>query len=169
MSNTLDFISTNDLPGTTSFLQNINSLVSPSPRCNGYLDASPNSTNNKLLIYKVMLKPIGTYGIQLWVTTSNSNVKILVCFQSKVLQLIVNAPWYLTNSVIRKDLRIPTVKEEISRFSSHFDVRISVHPSELIASLTELPTYKCLRQYWPHDLLTRFLQFVILVFLVCKF
>jgi hypothetical protein len=40
------------------------------------------------------------------------------------------------NSGIRKDLQIPTVKEDISRFSSHYDVRISVHPNELIATLT---------------------------------
>jgi hypothetical protein len=46
------------------------------------------STNNKLLIYK----PIWTYGIQLWGTTSNSNIEILESFQSRVLWLIVNAP-----------------------------------------------------------------------------
>jgi hypothetical protein len=46
--------------------------------------------------------------------TSNSNIEILERFQSKVLRLIVKAPWYGPNSVIRKDLRIPTVKEEIS-------------------------------------------------------
>jgi hypothetical protein len=114
------------------------------------------STNNKLLIYKAILKPIWTYGIQLWGTTSNSNIEILERFQSKVLQLIVNVPWYVPYSVIRKDLRIPTVKEEISRFSSHYDVRISVYPNELIASLTEPPIHKRLRRYWPHDLLTRF-------------
>jgi hypothetical protein len=44
-----------------------------------------------------------------------------------------------SNSVIRNDLEIPTVKVEISRFSSHYNVRISVHPNELIASLTEPP------------------------------
>jgi hypothetical protein len=71
--------------------------------------------------------------------TSNSNIEILERFQSKVLRLIVHAPWYVINSVIRKDLRIPTVKEEISRFSSHYDVRISVQPNELIASLTNPP------------------------------
>jgi hypothetical protein len=114
------------------------------------------STSNKLLIYKAILKPIWTYGIQLWGTTSNSNIEILERFQSKVLRLIVNAPWYVPNSVIRKNLRIPSVKEEISRFSSHYDVRISVHPNELIASLTEPPIHKRLRRYWPHDLLTRF-------------
>jgi hypothetical protein len=104
------------------------------------------------------LKTIWTYsyGIQLWGTTSNSNMQILERFQSKVLRLIVNAPWYMPKSVIRKDLRIPTVKEEISRVSSHYDVRIGVLPNELIASLTEPPIHKRLRRYWPHDLLTIF-------------
>jgi hypothetical protein len=114
------------------------------------------STSNKLLIYEVILKPIWTYGIELWGTISNSNIEILECFQSKVLRLIVNAPWYVPNSVIRKDLRIPSVKEEISRFSSHYDIRISAHPNELMASLTEPPIHKRLRRYWPHDLLARF-------------
>jgi hypothetical protein len=95
------------------------------------------SINNKLLIYKVILKSIWTYGIQLWGKTSNSNIDILERFQSKVLRLIVDAPWYVSNSAIRNDLQIPTVKEEISRFSSHYNVRVSVHPNELIASLTE--------------------------------
>jgi hypothetical protein len=83
------------------------------------------SVNNKLLTYKVILKPIWTYGIQLWGTTSNSNIEILERFQSKVLRLIVDAPWYVSNSVIRNDLQVPTVKEEISRFSSNYNVRIS--------------------------------------------
>jgi hypothetical protein len=117
MLNTLDFISTDDLPGTHICLQNVNNLESLSPRCTGYLDVSPNSISNKLLIYKAILKPIWTYGIQLWGTTTNSNNAILERFQSKVLRLLVDAPWYVQNSVIRKDLRIPSVKEEISRFS----------------------------------------------------
>jgi hypothetical protein len=48
----------------------------------------------------------------------------------------------MSNSIILKDVQIPTVKEEISRFSYHYDVRISVHPSELIASLTEPPIHR---------------------------
>jgi hypothetical protein len=98
------------------------------------------------VFYATNIFPIWTYGIQLRGTTSNSNIEILERFQSKVLQLIVNVPWYVLNSVIRKDLRIPTVKEEISRFSSHYNVHISVHPNELIASLTEPPTHKRLRR-----------------------
>jgi hypothetical protein len=114
------------------------------------------SISNKLLIYKAILKPIWTYGIQLWGMTSNSNITILERFQSKVLRLIVNAPWYMPNSVIRKDLRIPSVKKEISRFSSHYAVCLRAHPNELIVILTEPPLHKLLRRYWPYDLLTRF-------------
>jgi hypothetical protein len=114
------------------------------------------STNNKLLIYKARLKPIWTYGFQLWGTTANSNIEILACVQSKVLRLIVDAPWYVSNSIIRNDLQILRVKEEISRFSSHYNVSISVHLNELIASLTEQPIQRRLRRYWPHDLIARF-------------
>jgi hypothetical protein len=62
------------------------------------------STSNKLLIYKTILKPIWTYGIQLWDTASTSNIEIFECFQSKALRMIVDAPWYVPNTVIRRDL-----------------------------------------------------------------
>jgi hypothetical protein len=39
------------------------------------------STSNKLLIYETVLKPIWTYGMQLWVTASTSNIEILERFQ----------------------------------------------------------------------------------------
>jgi hypothetical protein len=35
------------------------------------------STGNKILIYRAILKPIWTYGIQLWGTASTSNIEIL--------------------------------------------------------------------------------------------
>jgi hypothetical protein len=43
---------------------------------------------------------------------SASNIEILECFQSKVLRTIVDAPWYVLNTVIRKDLQTPRVKEQ---------------------------------------------------------
>jgi len=47
------------------------------------------SIENKL--YKAILKPIWTYGVQLWDTASNSNIEILQKFQNKYLRIIVNA------------------------------------------------------------------------------
>jgi hypothetical protein len=76
-----------------------------------------------------------------------------LCF---LFSITVDAPWYVSNSVIRKDLQIATVKEEISRFSSRYATRLRAHTNELIATLSEPPTIKCLRRHWPNDLLTRF-------------
>ena len=53
------------------------------------------SLENKLLIYKTMLKPIWTYGIPLWGTASNSKIEILQKFQNKVLRSFVNAVRYV--------------------------------------------------------------------------
>jgi hypothetical protein len=58
-------------------------------------------TTNKLLLYKTILKPIWTYGIQLWGTASTSNIEILERFQ---LSLIVDALWYVPNTLIPRDL-----------------------------------------------------------------
>jgi hypothetical protein len=64
------------------------------------------SISNKLLAYKVILKPIWTYGIQLWDSDSISNIEILEHFQGKVLRMITDAPWYMPNMVLRQDLQI---------------------------------------------------------------
>jgi hypothetical protein len=71
------------------------------------------STSNKILIHKAIFKPIWTYGIQLWGMASTSNIEILERFQSKVLCMTVDAPWYMPNTVIQRDFQIPTVEEEI--------------------------------------------------------
>jgi hypothetical protein len=93
------------------------------------------STSNKLLIYKTILKPISTYGIQFWGTASTSNIEILEHFQSKALRMIVDAPWYVLNMVIRRDLQIPTVKEEIHHYSSQYSARLSAHPNDLMVNI----------------------------------
>jgi hypothetical protein len=131
------------------------------------------STSNKLLIYKTILKPILTYGIQLWDTASTSNIEILERFQSKALRMIVDAPWYVPNTVIR----IPTVKEEtrryylrgfspranytdraiIRRYSCQYSARLSTHPNDLIVNPIELPGKRRLRRNLPNDLPTWFL------------
>jgi hypothetical protein len=114
------------------------------------------SINNKLLIYKTILKPIWAYGIQLWGTASTSNIEILERFQSKALRMITDALWYVPNMVIWKNLQIPTVKHKISRYSYHYSKRFSMHPNELILNLQEPPETRELRKNLPTDLPTRF-------------
>jgi hypothetical protein len=118
---------------------------------------SKHSTSNKLLIYKTIFRPIWAYGIQLWGTSSTSNTEILERFQAKALRIIVDALWYVPNTVIRRDLQTPTVKEEIRRYSSHYSARLRAHPNDLALNLMELPDNRRLRRHLPNDLPIRFL------------
>jgi hypothetical protein len=45
--------------------------------------------------------------------------------------MIVDAPWFLPNTVIRRDLQTPTVKEEIHRYSSQDSARLSAQPNDI--------------------------------------
>jgi len=114
------------------------------------------SLENKLLIYKTILKPIWTYGIPFWGTASNSNIKILQRFQNKVLRSIVNAPWYVPNTILHTDLQIPTVKAEITNLSTKYREKLITHPKELIPALLEEEGPRRLKRCKPTELTTRF-------------
>ena len=53
------------------------------------------SLSSKILRYKCVLKPVWTYGIQLWGCANPSHTQILQRFQSKLLRTLANAPWYV--------------------------------------------------------------------------
>ncbi|KAJ8704396.1 hypothetical protein PYW08_013120 [Mythimna loreyi] len=100
------------------------------------------SLENKLLIYKCILKPIWTYGIQLWGAASHSNLEILQRYQNKVLKTLVNAPWFTRNTEVHDYLEMPTVKEEIERSSEAYKKRLVRHSNYLATKL--MNTNNCL-------------------------
>lgn len=83
--------------------------------------------HNKILIYNQVIKPIWLYGIQLWGCTKETNIRIIQTFQNKVLRNMVNAPWYVRNQDIHRDLGIPMVTEEIKRFAGKHEARLHQH------------------------------------------
>lgn len=58
--------------------------------------------------------------VQLWRSAAKANIEILQHFQLKVLDLILNAPMLITNEVIHRQLKIPTVVEEIKKHSNNY-------------------------------------------------
>jgi hypothetical protein len=84
-------------------------------------------------------------------TASTSNTEILERFQSKVLRLNIDAPWYVTNMVIWSDLQIPIVKEESRHYSSQYSARLSVHSNNLVVNLMAQPDNRRLQRHLPND------------------
>jgi hypothetical protein len=71
--------------------------------------------------------------------TSTSNIEIPEHFQSKALHMIVDAPCYVPNTVIWRKLQIPTVKEEINRYSSHYNANSKPHGATRQQAIVKTP------------------------------
>jgi hypothetical protein len=88
-------------------------------------------------VYKTILKPICMYGIPLWGSACHSNIEILQRFQHKVLRTIVNAPWYIPDRFLHTDLQMPTIRDEITKFSTNYRAKLLTHPNELTSILLD--------------------------------
>lgn len=112
------------------------------------------SLDNKLLLYKQILKPVWSYGAELWGTAAKSNLEILQRFQSKILRMITDAPWYITNNQLHHDLKVPTVREDISEKIKSYEKRVQRHPNKLASILMDRSKriFKRLKRKVPQDL-----------------
>uniref|UniRef100_A0A0A9YSX4 Putative RNA-directed DNA polymerase from transposon X-element n=2 Tax=Lygus hesperus TaxID=30085 RepID=A0A0A9YSX4_LYGHE len=71
------------------------------------------SIQNKLTLYNQVLKPVWTYGAQLWGCTAQSNRDIIQRFQNNVLRCCVDAYRYTRNVRLHIELQVDPVNEVI--------------------------------------------------------
>jgi len=62
--------------------------------------------HSKLKIYKSLMKPMWSYGIELWGAARISNINKIQTLRSKTLRRILNAPPYVSNQTIYNDLHL---------------------------------------------------------------
>ncbi|PNF24647.1 hypothetical protein B7P43_G18252 [Cryptotermes secundus] len=111
------------------------------------------SLENKILIYKTVIIPIWTYGIELWGCACKSNTNIIQRSQSKILRMLVDAPWYVSNETLHKDLKLKFVKDIILDRSRQHMSKIETHENELLQPLREPTNNRRLKRKWPNDLI----------------
>ena len=111
------------------------------------------SVHNKLLLYKQILIPVWTYGIQLWGCTKRSNTQMIQRFQNKVLRGIVNAPWYVKNDDLHRDLKIEVVAAIIKKYAEAHEQRLHHHVNvEAIQLLDNTDIVRRLKRTKPFEL-----------------
>jgi len=85
---------------------------------------------------------------------------IVICglFGSKILfHIILHAQWYALNAVIKRDLQLLSVRQEVRNYSVTYRQRLDDHPNSLAKSLLQSTNYsRRLKRYYPADLATRF-------------
>ena len=48
-----------------------------------------------------------------------------------------NAPWCIPNTVLHKDLKTPTIREEITHLCASYQDELVTHPNELVPTLLD--------------------------------
>jgi hypothetical protein len=85
------------------------------------------SIHNKIISYKQVIRPVWSYGIQLWGCARDFNIQVIQRYLNKVLKCTVNAPWYFRNSDLHRDLGIETITDIIAKFAKSHEKRLQNH------------------------------------------
>jgi uncharacterized protein YeeX (DUF496 family) len=113
------------------------------------------SIHNKIILYKQVIRPVWSYGIQVWSCASDSNIQVIQRYQNKVLKCVVNAPSYVRNSDHR-DLRIETVTDIIAMFTKSHEKRPQDHINMEASRLLSVNNItRQLKQKKPFELVRR--------------
>ncbi|KAH8246736.1 hypothetical protein KR026_003809, partial [Drosophila bipectinata] len=111
-------------------------------------------TSSKILIYMAIIRPIWTYGIQVWEssTTSKTNIRTIQTFENRALRIATGAHVCHGNQTIHEVLGYPWVQKEIQRSSSKYIQRLHNHPNELATTLLDnIEQMRRLRKTLPLD------------------
>jgi hypothetical protein len=106
----------------------------------------PLSLENKLLIYKTVLKPMWTYGIELWGCATKSSIAVIQRYQSRLLRTITNAPWSVSNQTLHSDLHIPHVSTVFRERTATHHTTLDSHPNHLMEQLVHPPNNRLLKR-----------------------
>jgi hypothetical protein len=131
--------------------------LSPSPSSSVFCyQCHPTAAAGPFIPSSLTVCNLWTFGTPLWGTASNSNIEILQRYQNKFLRAKVNASRYISNKVLHTDFRVPTIREEITKFSVKCRDKITTHPNELASTLLEEEEPRRLKRFKPTDSTTRF-------------
>ncbi|GFW23207.1 RNA-directed DNA polymerase from mobile element jockey [Trichonephila clavipes] len=82
----------------------LNRLISPKSKL---------ALRQKVLLYKAILRPIMLYASSIWAAVTVTHLKRLHTFQNIQLLRAANAPWFVRNEVLHKDLNVPPLLDFI--------------------------------------------------------
>jgi hypothetical protein len=101
-------------------------------------------------ICKAVIKPIWSYGAELWGCVSKFNIVIMQ--RSKILRAIANAPRYVTNRTLHTDFNIPYVSDVIHERINKYHNNLEAHPNPLLQPLLQSVNIMRLKRCWTLEL-----------------
>lgn len=104
----------------------------------------------KVNLYKIMVRPILTFGAPTWCTMTRTRHKKLQVAQNKILRTIVNAPRYTPLRLIHRELNIETIQEFLTKIITSYYKTTDTSTNPLITS-SHLPSPRPRTHRLPRD------------------
>ncbi|GBP78955.1 Probable RNA-directed DNA polymerase from transposon BS [Eumeta japonica] len=92
------------------------------------------SLRNKRTIYTMCISPVMTYASPVFVHARPDILYDLQIVQNNFCRRAADAPWYVKNSVLHRDLELPTISKFKKDASEHFFDIANSHPNPLLVS-----------------------------------
>jgi hypothetical protein len=99
------------------------------------------STENKIILYKALLRPIITYAAPVWSHVSDYALEPLEIFQNKCMRLIHNVPRYTNTQYLRDLSELPKIKDFILTQTEKFFTK-NTNPLMKTPNENDLPQLK---------------------------
>lgn len=101
------------------------------------------SMGNKLLMYKMIVRPTMLYASPVWGHAARSHIESLQRVQNNYLRLALNAPWYVRNSQLHREADMPALKTVITDSARRAFHRAENHPNHLVQSAVDYDENIC--------------------------
>lgn len=83
------------------------------------------NSESKLLVYKVMFRPLLTYGSSAWINCADTHKKRLQISQNKILKLCLNLHWRTATTLVHDLAKIDLISQYMIRNNDRFILRCS--------------------------------------------
>lgn len=122
---------------TLRFNTHITNMITKAKRIGGFLSPltgrrSLMSMDNKLLLYKSIIRPSMTYASVVWGHACFTSIHKLQVIQNKFLRHAFNAPWFVRNQQLHFEAEMKTIHEFLLDQADKFFASVPDHPNRLV-------------------------------------
>ncbi|GJQ75478.1 hypothetical protein Trydic_g8640, partial [Trypoxylus dichotomus] len=100
------------------------------------------SIENKLLLFKVVLRPILTYGMPCWNRAAKHHLQRLQVMQNKCLRLALSADRYTPIRELHRAAHVDTIAEFAAKHATRFYQKTRTHGNPYVAGIMTAPPGK---------------------------
>jgi len=80
-------------------------------------------------------------------------ISVIQRYESKLLRIITNAPWYIINQTLHSDLHIPYVNSVLQEYTHKHRSALETHPNPLVEPLFHTTHNRRRKRRWTFDVL----------------